>query len=315
MCHKGYPPIPYSVDEPLAFSFVKNYALILARVLSIKGDLSDNHIKMVSSKVKVPPFKEKITEIKEKCVKEQEIEEAELSSLMKELSIYQKKINPDQIKPEIIEKDSDSKLRISFIHACLNLRAKNFNIEEFDIIKTEMVCDNIIPKIISTTAAITGLASFQLYSLYQTNKIDFIRDCYLNLGINSIIMSQPKSVIKMQDKEKDPILFYPTKAVPLGWTVWDKIIINQSMTCKELIDYIMEKYNVEASIITSGNVTIIQTFMPNNKNRINQKIEDIYNAQSKVKLSENIKELYLEISGDIGDTIASMPMFKYIFKK
>ena len=75
-----------------------------------------------------------------------------------------------------------------------------------------MVCNNIIPKIISTSAAITGLASFQLYSLYQTNKIDFIRDCYLNLGINSIIMSEPKSVIKMQDKENDPIFLGPVKS-------------------------------------------------------------------------------------------------------
>ena len=234
---------------------------------------------------------------------------------MEKLSIYQKKINLDKKNPNNLEKDNDSELHINFIHACSNLIAKNYNIEECDIIKTEMLCNDIIPKIISTTAAITGLASFQLYSLYQTNKIDFIRDCYLNLGINSIIMSEPKSVIKMQDNENDPILLGPVKAIPPGWTAWDNIIINQSMTCAQLIDFIMEKYNVEVKIISSGNVTIIQTFMPNGKKNINQKIEDIYNANSKVKLSENIKELYLEIIGDIGDATALMPTFKYIFKK
>ena len=86
------------------------------------------------------------------------------------------------------------------------------------------------------------------------------------------------------------------------------------MTCQELIDYILKEYKVEVSIITAGNTTIIQTFMPSNKSRLNQKIEDIYNQQSKVKLSDDAKYLNLEISGDIGDATALMPMFKYVFK-
>jgi transcription termination factor Rho len=76
----------------------------------------------------------------------------------------------------------------------------------------------------------------------------------------------------------------------------------------------MEKYKVEVSIITAGSVTIIQTFMPSAKSRMNQKIEDIYNGNSKIKLDKNIKHLLLEISGDIGKATALMPIFKYIFK-
>ena len=76
----------------------------------------------------------------------------------------------------------------------------------------------------------------------------------------------------------------------------------------------MKEYKVEVSIITAGNTTIIQTFMPSNKSRLNQKIEDIYNQQSKVKLSDDTKYLNLEISGDIDDATALMPMFKYVFK-
>jgi ubiquitin-activating enzyme E1 len=129
-----------------------------------------------------------------------------------------------------------------------------------------------------------------------------------------MIMSEPREVIKMKDKDNDPILLGPVKAIPPAWTVWDKITIKKSMTCQELIDYIMKEYKVEVSIITAGNVTIIQTFMPSNKSRLNQKIEDIYNQQSKVKLSDDAKYLNLEISGDIDDATALMPMFKYVFK-
>ena len=243
------------------------------------------------------------------------MEEAELNSLMKELSIYdKKKADPDKLIPEDFEKDDDTNGHIDFIHACSNLRAQNYKIKECDRQKTKMIAGKIIPAIATTTAAITGIVSLQLYTLYQTNKIDFLRDCYLNLAINSIFMSEPKPAIQMKDKDYDPILLGPVKAIPPNWTVWDKMVINKSMTVKELINYIKEKYEVEVSIITAGNVTIIQTFMPSSKARMEQKIEDIYNANSKVKLDDKTTYLNLEISGDIGDATALMPMFKYIFK-
>ena len=319
-------PIPYNADDELAFLFVKNYATILARALSVKGDLSDKHIKEVSSKVKVPPFVPKTVKIKVKDdepddqqklpANEQELEEAELTSLMKELSLYdKKKADPEKMHPEDFEKDDDSNGHIDFIHACSNLRARNYKINECDRQKTKMIAGKIIPAIATTTAAITGIVSLQLYTLYQTDKIDFLRDCYLNLGINSMIMSEPREAIKNKDKDNDPILLGPVKAIPPNWTVWDKITINKSMTCQELIDYIMEKYQVDVSIITAGNTTIIQTFMNNAKTRLNRKIEDIYNEVSKVKLSEDTKYLNLELSGDIGDATAIMPTFRYVFKQ
>ena len=318
-------PIPYNADDDLAFLFVKNYATILARALSIKGDLSDKHIKEVSSKVQIPAFVPKTVKIKVKDdepdeqqkipANEQELEEAELSNLMKELSLYdKKKADPEKMHPEDFEKDDDTNGHIDFIHACSNLRARNYKINECDRQKTKMIAGKIIPAIATTTAAITGIVSLQLYTLYQTDKIDFLRDCYLNLGINSMIMSEPREAIKNQDKENDPILLGPVKAIPPNWTVWDKITINKSMTCKELIDYIMEKYKVEANIITAGNTTIIQTFMGSAKDRMNKKIEDIYNENAKVKLSEDTKCLNLEIGGDIGDATAIMPTFRYVFK-
>jgi ubiquitin-activating enzyme E1 len=318
-------PIPYSAEDELAFMFVKNYSTILARALSVKGDLSDKHIKEVSSKVEIPPFVPKTVKIKTKDDEpddqtklpqnEQEMEEAELSSLMKELSIYdKKKADPDKLHPEDFEKDDDSNGHIDFIHACSNLRAKNYKIQECDRQKTKMIAGKIIPAIATTTAAITGIVSLQLYTLYQTNKIDYLRDCYLNLAINSIFLSEPKPAIQMKDKDNDPILLGPVKAIPPNWTVWDKITINKSMTVQELIDYVMKTYNVEVSIITAGSVTIVQTFMPSAKARLSQKIEDVYNSNSKIKLDEKTKVLNLEISGDIGDATALMPMFRYVFK-
>jgi ubiquitin-activating enzyme E1 len=325
-------PIPYDANDPICFNFVKNYAIILARALSINyKEFNDDYIKKVSSSVKIPDFVAKNVKIKVKDdeadtnpnqndantdpAKIQAEEENELNSLMKELSIYDKnKTEPAKFKPEDFEKDDDSNGHIDFIFACSNLRARNYKIKEADRQKVKMIAGKIIPAIATTTAAATGIVSLQLYTLFQTDKIEFMRNCFMNLAICLFVMTEPAEVIKMKDKEYDEMLLGPVKAIPPGWTVWDKIEISNSMTCKQFIDYVKEKYNVDTSVITSDNVTIIQTFMPSNKNRYDEKIEDLYNKFSKKKLPDDKNYLWLEISGDIDDATALMPLFKYKFK-
>ena len=177
-----------------------------------------------------------------------------------------------------------------------------------------MIAGKIIPAIATTTAAATGLVSLQLYTLFQTNKIEYMRNCFMNLAVCLFVMTEPAEVIKMKDKEYDEMLLGPVKAIPPQWTVWDKIEVKGSMTCEEFIKYVKEKYNVDVSVITCNSVTIIQTFMPSNKDRNKEKIEDLYNKFSKKKLEDDKKYLWLEISGDIDDATALMPLFKYNFK-
>ena len=318
-------PIPYDANEPLCLMFVKEYAIILARALSIEAKTDDDYIKEVSSKVIIAPFKPKNVNIKVKDddpdpeptdpEKLQAEEDSQLAALMKELSLYDKtKADPSKMHPEDFEKDDDSNGHIDFIHACSNLRARNYKIKESDRQKTKMIAGKIIPAIATTTASITGIVSLQLYTLLQTQKIDYMRNCFLNLAISLFVMTEPAEVIKMQDKAYDELLLGPVKAIPPKWTVWDKIVINGSKTCQEFIDEIKKEYNVDVSVITANNVSIIQTFMPSNKDRFGQKIEDIYKANSKVPLEDNKTYLFLEVSGDVDDASALMPLFKYNFK-
>ena len=201
------------------------------------------------------------------------------------------------------------------INLIANLKARNYKNSKSSMEKTMLQC-GIIPTMINTASAITGISSLQIFTLLQNkNKIDNLREFNFNLGINSFINWKPSSPIKLKDKENDPIYLGPVVYIPPNHTVWDKIIISQSMTCKNFIDYFLEKYKVEISIITTGNVTICQTFMPSYKNIENKKIEDIYNNKSsKIKLSKNQKHLFLEISGDIGDATAILAIVKYIFR-
>ena len=51
-------PLEYDSNDEMSFLFVKSCSIILSKALSIDGDLSDEHIKEVSSKVKIPPYKQ-----------------------------------------------------------------------------------------------------------------------------------------------------------------------------------------------------------------------------------------------------------------
>jgi ubiquitin-activating enzyme E1 len=178
-----------------------------------------------------------------------------------------------------------------------------------------MIAGKIIPAIATTTAAVTGLVSLQIYTLLTTKKIDYMRNAFMNLAVSLFVLTEPGEKIEIKDKENDPILLGPVKAVPPKWTVWDKIVVQGPLTVKEFIAYMSKNYNVDVSIITSKGVTIVQTFMPSNKDRLNQRIEDVYVTNSKHELMDSITYIPLEISADTEDgSTALMPIIKYSFR-
>lgn len=54
-----------------------------------------------------------------------------------------------------------------------------------------MISGKITPDIATTTAAIVGLVSIQLYTLKQTDNINFLRDCNFNLCYNNYMFYKP----------------------------------------------------------------------------------------------------------------------------
>lgn len=313
-------PITYSVDDELSFSYVATFATLLAQCLKIETKDFD-YIKSFSSKLSTPEFvpvkiKIKVNENDNEDdggFLSSEQEEQKLSNLMSELTLQDAyKINSEDFVPQEFEKDDDSNYHIDFIHSLSNLRAKNYRINQCDRLKTKLIAGKIIPAIATTTAAITGLVGVQLYTLLQTNKIDFMRGSYINLAVNMFVLTEPAEKIVMKDKEMDPIMFGPVKAIPPNWSVWDKIEINGSMTFKQLIDFFMENYKVDAGIVACDKLTLLLSISQNFKDKMNIKIEDEYERVSKTKITSTY--LVLEVSADTLDgATAIMPLVKYNF--
>ena len=166
-----------------------------------------------------------------------------ISEINKYFDSIEKKKYDDLINIEGFEKDDDEKGHVEFLYAFSNLRAENYNIEKCEISKVKLIAGKIVPAIASTTAAIVGIVALQLYVLKQTEDINFLRNCYFNFARNVICfenLRRNKNVKDGNDNLKDSEKKF--KLVPEKYSIWDYLIINKSMTIKEIILYIKKEY-------------------------------------------------------------------------
>ena len=329
---KRFPhPLPFNKDDKLSLLFVKKYSQILARSLSIQIIDDDDEIKKIISKIKIEKYipkpvdkskksfnynKDKISKEERKIKRSKKLEK--VNNYIKEINQYfdtiEKGMNLDLIKIEEFDKDDETKGHVEFLYAFTNLRAENYDIEKCDISKVKMVAGKIVPAIASTTAAVVGIVALQLYIMKTTDDIKNLRNCYFDLARNVICfenLRMNKFIKDGNDKLEEGKKRY--KLIPEKYSIWDYLIINQTLTIKQFLDYMKKKYNVEVTSIISKKINL---FLKNNSSSdiFDKKIEEVYNNISSIKLFENQKYLMLEISGEVDDCIAKMPLIKYNFK-
>ena len=331
--------IPYDSNNDLCLLFVKRYAFIISRALGLsvtKEQLSDEYIKKKSSEIKIPKFEPKIVKINvnenndnnnnngDEIVSDLEQDEKKCEEIFTELSKLDKNnIDGSKIKPEEFEKDHDDNGHIDFIHASSNLRARNYDIVECDRPTTKMIAGKIIATIMTTTATVSGFVSLQLYTLLQTHDIKYLRYIYFNLADNYYLFRKPDPVKKTSDKlpGEDG---GPSKAIPEGWTTWDKIEIKGSKTAKEFYDYLKEKYNITTIDTLIANARIIINDEDDFNEKKDKKIEDLLLEEGGI-IPNDCNNLIIQLIASINKTkinnqelenvSVDMPPIKYIFRK
>lgn len=185
------------------------------------------------------------------------------------------------------EKDNDENFHIDFIASVANLRAVMYNIPPVDKFKIKGIAGKIIPAIITTTSAISGLATIEMMKvIFGIDKIEKYTSSFINLAIPYIGFTEPFPMDKKKIKNFE-------------YSIWDKI---EHKDCKlsELFKYVSELLKEEVSIltVTSSQYILFSTMFGGNiREKLEMKCSKLLEQVSGNKCTEPFM-LYLNIDDD-----------------
>jgi ubiquitin-activating enzyme E1 len=82
------------------------------------------------------------------------------------------------------------------------------------------------------------------------------------------VFSEPDEIKKTKSKDYDPIMGGAIKAIPEGFTIYDKITINVgSITFQQLFDHLKEKNGLDVSMVACGKVALYNAWLPGGKHK------------------------------------------------
>jgi ubiquitin-activating enzyme E1 len=164
--------------------------------------------------------------------------------------------------PAEFEKDDDSNSHIDFIAATSNLRARNYRIKEAGRHEVKMTAGKIIPAIATTTCAVTGLVTLELYKVVAGRPLEALRNSFLNLAVNVYSMGEPAGPKRVRSVAYDPISMGPVRAYPENFSRWDKMVIKQGdLTCAGLEAFLKATHKLDLGMVTSGKFILYNPMM------------------------------------------------------
>lgn len=115
---------------------------------------------------------------------------------------------------------------------------------------------------------VVGAVGIEILKRVLNKKTEQMKNSFMNLALPVWLFSEPQPPIKAKDKDYDPILMGPVKAIPPGFSCWDKLELKGPMTVKQLRDYFMEKYSVNISIMSAGKICFYNGYSADSNERL-----------------------------------------------
>jgi len=235
--------IVFNADNELHLSYVSSCANLIAFNLGVPQERDLNVVRELAKKYEGKPYTAKQIKVEtpeeakareasgQPAPQQQEApgmnDEEDIKNLVEKLQKLTISIKAN-VQAAEFEKDDDSNFHIAFITAASNLRASIYTITTADFHKTKLIAGKIIPAIATTTAMITGAVTTEIYKFVQGfEKLEQFKNGFINLAVNIFAFTEPDEVKRNKSKDYDPIMMGPIKAIPEGYTIYDKVVIQK----------------------------------------------------------------------------------------
>lgn len=174
------------------------------------------------------------TQQEEEPKEEQKLDKNDFEGLLAKITEYSKHMKAERIQPEEFEKDDDTNYHIDAISSMANLRSRNYTLDPMDWMTVKIKAGRIIPALATTTAAVSGLQTLELVKILKENKVEEMKNAFMNLAVPTVTMMEPREVPKVKLREG------------LEVTIWDRWEFSdcQDKTLKEIFESIISEYSL-----------------------------------------------------------------------
>lgn len=310
---KRFPrPLQFSVDDASYLQFLLAASMLRAETFGIPiPDWVNSPQKLAEAvdKVMVPDFQPKkdvkiVTDEKATSMSASSIDDAAvINELVMQLETCRQKLPSGyKMNPIQFEKDDDTNYHMDFIAGLANMRARNYSIPEVDKLKAKFIAGRIIPAIATSTAMATGLVCLELYKVLNGgHKVEDYRNTFANLALPLFSMAEPvpPKVIKHQD---------------MNWTVWDRWILKDNPTLRELLQWLQNK-GLNAYSISYGSCLLYNSMFPKHKERMDRKMVELAKEVAKADLPPYRKHFDVVVAcEDDEDNDVDIPQVSIYFR-
>ncbi|XVE79845.1 hypothetical protein DITRI_Ditri14bG0089500 [Diplodiscus trichospermus] len=279
---KRFPhPLQFSASDPSHLHFIMAASILRAETFGIPVPDWVKNPKMLAEaveKVIVPDFQPKEgvkieTDEKATSVSTASVDDAAvINELLLKLELCRNNLPSGfRMKPIQFEKDDDTNYHMDLIAGLANMRARNYSIPEVDKLKAKFIAGRIIPAIATSTAMATGLVCLELYKVIDgAHKVEDYRNTFANLALPLFSMAEPVPPKVMKHRD-------------MTWTVWDRWILRDNPTLRELIQWLKDK-GLNAYSISYGSCLLFNSMFPRHKERLDKKVVDVAREIAKAEL-------------------------------